>query len=58
MELYTSVTDVVSIGPMFRTEVLPFLGVVETVKASQLSTTFNKVIDYNKHNQPSLPYLD
>ena len=48
----------VCLGPMFRAEVLPFLGVKETMKASLLSYTFNQIVDYNRHNVNSSPYLD
>jgi hypothetical protein len=70
--LHTSINDIVTVskkiydeselslavGSVFRTCILTYLGVADTVKASSLSVTFNKVVDYNKYNDKPLPFLD
>lgn len=48
----------ITLGPMFRTEMLTLLGVRETIKVSKLSWTFRKTVDYNKYHDNQLPYLD
>ena len=44
---HTSIKDVMCLGTMLRNELLPILGMEQTVKWSQLSKSFNLVIDYN-----------
>ena len=44
---------------MFREHFLPYLDPEMIIKFSHLSSQFNRIVDFNKHN-PSrpLPYLD
>ena len=48
IQFHTTIKDIIPLGPLVRSELLPFLGVSETVKASQLASQYNKVIDYNR----------
>ena len=52
MKYNTSLKDIGIMNHMFRDNILPFVGIEETIKLSQLSKLFNKVIDYNAHNPP------
>ena len=56
---HSSIIDLLAVGPMFRGELLPILGVKETVRMSMLSKKFHEVIDCNKYIEgASLPYLN
>ena len=59
MRYNTSLKDIGIMNHMFRDNILPLVGIEETIKLSKISNLFNKVIDYNAHNPPdrSLPYL-
>ena len=39
-------------------ELLPLLGVKETIKISSLSSKFNIEVDYNKHHNTPSSYLE
>jgi hypothetical protein len=43
---------------MLRAELLPFLGVFESVKLSKLSKQLIRAVDYNAHNPTQSSYLD
>ena len=55
----TSLNDIANFGQMFRAEILPMLGVDETIKTSKLSSLMNNCIDYNKNKQTyhQIPHL-
>ena len=59
MKFFTSINDIANFGQMFRAEILPMLGVDETIKASKLSKLLNSSIDYNKNKivQYRIPHL-
>ncbi len=46
---HTTILDIACLGTMLRNELLPLLGMEETVKCSQLTKLFNSVIDYNSN---------
>ena len=45
-----TIHNIIKMGPMLRAEILPLLGVLETVKICCLSKKFNQSVDYNNHN--------
>ena len=53
-----NIKDILNMGYMFRNNVLPFLGIDETIKVSRMSGMANRIVDYNKHTKDTkLTYL-
>ena len=58
MQYHMNLKDIIHMGYMFRTNILAFLGIKETIKISRLSILTNRITDYNKHTRDiKLSYL-
>ena len=49
MKYHTSINDIANFGQMFRCEVMPMLGINETIKIASASKLLNVTIDYNRY---------